>query len=231
MTRPTLVFDLDGTLIDTAPDLLDSLNHVITREGLAPVAPDRLRAHVGHGGRAMLERAYAAQDRHLDAATLERLSDAFFQHYADGMPGRSRPFAGATGCLARFAGAGWRMAVCTNKLEHLSRTLLGALGLDERFAAICGADTFAVRKPDPGHLTGTIERAGGTRDNAVMVGDSKTDIDTARAAGIPVVAVDFGYATEPVATLRPDHVIGAFDALSVDMATALIAARGAGRAL
>ena len=227
MTRPTIVFDLDGTLIDTAPDLLDSLNHVITGEGLAPVAPDRLRAHVGHGGRAMLKRAYAAQERHLDEAVLERLSGAFIAHYMAGMPGRSRPFAGATDCLARFAGAGWRMAVCTNKLEHLSRTLLGALGLDGRFAAICGADTFAVRKPDPGHLTGTIERAGGTRDNAVMVGDSKTDIDTAKAAGIPVVAVDFGYATEPVETLLADRVIGAFDALTVDGAAALIAARGA----
>lgn len=225
MPPPIIVFDLDGTLIDTAPDLLDSLNHVITADGLAPVPPHELRAHVGHGGRAMLQHVHAAQGRSLDERTQERLFDAFIDHYVAGMPGASRPFDGALACMDRFARQGWLMAVCTNKLDGLSRTLLTALGIADRFAAICGADTFAVRKPDPGHLFGTIDRAGGEAENAVMVGDSRTDIDTARAAGIPVVAVDFGYSTEPVKTLGPDRVISHFDALTVQMARALIDAR------
>lgn len=221
MSRPLIVFDLDGTLIDTAPDLLDSLNHVITGDGLEPIPPAELRAHVGHGGRAMLRHAYAAQRKPIDDAVIERQLRAFVDHYAAGMPGRSQPFDGALACMDRFADAGWLMAVCTNKLEGLSRTLLAALGLADRFAAICGADTFDVRKPDPGHLTGTIDRAGGMPSTTVMIGDSGTDIDTARAAGIPVVAVDFGYATKPVASLAPDRVISHFDALTVELASTL----------
>lgn len=225
MTCPTIVFDLDGTLVDTAPDLLDSLNHVITGEGLAPAPADQLRAYVGHGARAMLQRAYGAQGRPLDEVTRERLFEAFIEHYIAGMPGRSQPFPGARNCVERFSKAGWRLAVCTNKFEQASRALLDALDLSDPFTAICGADTFAVRKPDPDHLTGTIELAGGAADNALMIGDSKTDIDTAKAAAIPVVAVDFGYATEQVATLGPDRIISHFDALTLEMAVELIRAR------
>lgn len=223
MTRPVLVFDLDGTLVDTAPDLLDSLNHVVAAEGLAPIDPAALRSHVGHGGRVMLQRAFAGQGRKVEPADLDRMVDTFVAHYAAGMPGRSVPFDGAIDCMDRFATAGFTLAVCTNKYEGLSRTLLGGLGIADRFAAICGADTFAVKKPDPGHLTGTIKMAGGEPGRAVMVGDSKTDIDTAKAAGIPVVAVDFGYALEPVATLGPDRVISHYDELTVALADDLMA--------
>lgn len=227
MPRPIIVFDLDGTLIDTAPDLLDSLNHVISGEGLAPVDAMQLRTHVGHGARVLLKRAYAAQDRTLDPDTLERLFETFITHYAAGMPGHSQPFAGAIDCVDRFVDAGWLTAICTNKPESLSYRLIDALGLSDRFVAICGADTFAVRKPDPGHLLSTINLAGGLPEDALMIGDSKTDIDTAKAAGIPVVAVDFGYATEPVSGLGPDKVISGFDTLTVDLGDSLVAARKA----
>ncbi|WP_375565446.1 phosphoglycolate phosphatase [Oceaniradius stylonematis] len=225
MTRPIIVFDLDGTLIDTAPDLLDSLNHVITAEGLDPVSTADLRSHVGHGARAMLRRAYTAQERALPDARLEHLVAVFIEHYTANMPGRSRPFDGAVACMDRFEAAGFVLAVCTNKFEAMSRQLLEALGIGERFAAVCGANTFPVRKPEPGHLTGTIDRAGGDRDRAVMIGDSDTDINTAKAAGIPVVAVDFGYSPQPVDTFAPDRIISHFDALTPLMANELIGAR------
>ncbi|RNC94915.1 MAG: phosphoglycolate phosphatase [Oricola sp.] len=225
MTRPIIVFDLDGTLIDTAPDLLDSLNHVITVEGLDPVSTADLRSHVGHGARAMLRRAYTAQERALPDARLEHLVAVFIEHYTANMPGRSRPFDGAVACMDRFEAAGFVLAVCTNKFEAMSRQLLEALGIGERFAAVCGANTFPVRKPEPGHLTGTIDRAGGDRNRAVMIGDSDTDINTAKAAGIPVVAVDFGYSPQPVDTFAPDRIISHFDALTPLMANELIGAR------
>lgn len=222
MIRPIIVFDLDGTLIDTAPDLLDSLNHVITAEGLDPVSTKDLRSHVGHGARAMLRRAYQAQERALPDDHLEQLVSDFIDHYTANMPGRSRPFDGALACMDRFEEAGFVLAVCTNKFEAMSRQLLNALGIGDRFAAICGANTFQVRKPEPGHLTGTIDMAGGDRDRAVMIGDSDTDINTAKAAGIPVIAVDFGYSTQPVDTYAPDRVISHFDALTPLMARELI---------
>ncbi len=225
MTRPIIVFDLDGTLIDTAPDLLDSLNHVITAEGLDPVSTADLRSHVGHGARAMLRCAYTAQERALPDARLEHLVAVFIEHYTANMPGRSRPFDGAVACMDRFEAAGFVLAVCTNKFEAMSRQLLEALGIGERFAAVCGANTFPVRKPEPGHLTGTIDRAGGDRNRAVMIGDSDTDINTAKAAGIPVVAVDFGYSPQPVDTFAPDRIISHFDALTPLMANELIGAR------
>lgn len=223
MKPPVIVFDLDGTLVDTAPDLLDSLNHVVTAEGLAPIDPSTLRALVGRGGRVLLQRAFAAQGRTIEPAELDRLFMAFITHYGAGMPGRSQPYEGVVACMDRLAEAGFTLAVCTNKPESLSVALLDALDLSARFAAICGADTFPVRKPDPGHLTGTIARAGGGANRAVMIGDSNTDIDTAKAAGIPVVAVDFGYSTEPVATLAPDRVISHYDELTVMMVEALMA--------
>lgn len=221
MSRPVIVFDLDGTLVDTAPDLLDSLNHVIIEEGLEPIAAERLRAHVGQGGRVMIERAHTAQGRSISPTQIDALVARFVAHYSAGMPGHSRPFEGATECIARFARAGFATAVCTNKYEALSKRLLAAMQMDDSFAAICGADTFDVRKPDPGHLFGTIVRAGGDRDRALMVGDSSTDIDTAKAAGIPVVAVDFGYAVEPIETLGADHVISHFDELTPALAAQL----------
>jgi len=213
MTPPTLVLDLDGTLVDTAPDLVRALNAVLIAESMAPVALGASLAMVGHGARAMIEAAFAAAGRAPEARDLDRLMADFITHYAAHIADHSRTFAGAEAALDRFAEAGWLLAICTNKLEGLARQLLGALGLADRFAAITGQDSFGFRKPDPRHLTETIRLAGGSLARAVMVGDSVTDIDTAKAAGVPVVAVTFGYSTVPVEELGPDRVIGGFDAL------------------
>lgn len=222
MTRPIVVFDLDGTLIDTAPDLLDSLNHCLELAGLARADNASLRRFVGMGGRVMIERAFAAQQKPLDTAELDALQAAFLDHYGGGMPGHSRPYPGVLDALGRFEAAGYAAAVCTNKYEALSTSLIGSLGLAHRFAAICGADTFAFRKPDPRHLVETIAKAGGDPARALMVGDSQTDIDTAKAAGIPVVAVDFGYTDRHVREFEPSRVISHFDELTVELAESLL---------
>ena len=224
MPRPIVVFDLDGTLVDTAPDLLASLNHCLELAGLVRAEPAALRRFVGMGGRVMIERAFAAQRRALDEARLDELQAAFLDHYRGGMPGQSRPYPGVAGALDRFEAAGYAAAVCTNKYESLSTALIDALGLSRRFTAICGADTFAFRKPDPRHLTETIAKAGGDPARALMVGDSRTDIDTAKAAGIPVVAVDFGYTDRHVREFEPSRIISHFDELTVEMAESLIGA-------
>lgn len=224
MTRPIIVFDLDGTLVDTAPDLLASLNHCLEISGLLPADKTEIRRFVGMGARVMIERAFAAQQRGLHQGQLDALLDEFLKHYSNGMPGASQPFEGSLQAIDRFAAAGFAAAICTNKYEHLSVALIESMKLSDRFAAICGSDTFAFRKPDPRHLTETIARAGGHRDKAVMIGDSRTDIDTAKAAGIPVVAVDFGYTDQHVSTFEPSRVISHFDELTLEMVNDLLAA-------
>ncbi len=222
MAQPIVVFDLDGTLVDTAPDLLDSLNACLDAEGVKRANPAEMRSFVGFGARVMIERAFAAHGKRLADGQLDHLFAAFIEDYTAGMPGKSTPYPGVIAALDRLATAGYRLAVCTNKFEAMSRRLLGALGLDSRFAVVCGQDTFPYRKPDPRHLTGTIMAAGGDADRALMVGDSRTDIDTAKAAGIPIVAVDFGYSAQPVAEFEPSRVISHFDELTVDLAARLI---------
>lgn len=223
MTQPMIVFDLDGTLVDTAPDLLDSLNHALVDGGLSPAEQTALHGFVGFGGKVMIEKAFAAQQRPLESAEHERLLSLFLDHYGAGIPGRSQPYPGVPAALERFAAAGYRMAVCTNKFEGLSKALLAGVGLADHFEAICGQDTFPFRKPDPRHLTETIRLAGGNPASAVMVGDSRTDIDTAKAAGIPVVAVDFGYTDRHVREFEPSAVISHFDELTLDLAARLLA--------
>lgn len=224
--RPTIVFDLDGTLVDTAPDLVDSLNHCLVDHGLDPAREDDIRHYAGHGARVMLQRAFEAQDRSADLTdeTLAGLLDLFIEHYSANIPGRSRPFPGAVAALDRFMEGGWTMAVCTNKFEGLAVPLLDGLGLKERFAAIAGSDTFGHRKPDPRHLTDTVAAAGGDPRHSLLIGDSRTDIATAKAAGIPVVAVTFGYSDAPVADLDPDRTIDRFDELTPALADELVLA-------
>lgn len=224
MARPIIVFDLDGTLVDTAPDLLDSLNHSLTAGGLLAADPSQLHGFVGHGGKVMIEKAFAAQNRVLASDEHDRLYDLFVQHYSGNMPGKSRPYPGVLDALDRFSNAGYLLAVCTNKFEMMAVRLLTELGIAHRFAFISGQDTFPYRKPDPRHLTDTIERAGGGSNRALMVGDSRTDIDTAKAAGIPVVAVDFGYTDCHVREFEPSAIISHFNELTLNLAQGLIAA-------
>jgi len=206
----TIVFDLDGTLIDTAPDLIATLNFVLANEGLPAVAYDDARKLIGGGARRMIARALEAEGAQSETADLDRLFATFIDHYAVHIADRSRPFPDLEAALDRLAGEGYRLAVCTNKLEWLSVRLLDALGLTRHFTAICGQDTFGIQKPDPDVLWRTIARAGGAPDRAIMVGDSGTDIRTARAASVPVIAVDFGYSEVPIAALQPDRLISSF---------------------
>jgi len=210
----TVVFDLDGTLVDTAPDLIETLNVVFTRDGLPPLDYAAARDMIGGGARRMIESALKLQGRGLTEGVVDRLFADFVVYYGAHIADRSQPFPGLDAALDRLASRGCQFAVCTNKLESLSRLLLEALGLSRRFAAICGQDTFGMQKPDPEILRRTIRATGGALQRAVMVGDSGTDIATARAAGVPVVAVDFGYSETPVRELGPDRVISHFDHLA-----------------
>jgi phosphoglycolate phosphatase len=212
-SAPIIVFDLDGTLVDTAPDLVDTLNIILAREGLAPVPFDRARNMIGGGARTLIERGLQAEGRSGVAAEVDRLYKDFVAHYGDHLADRSQPFPGAIAAIDQLAARGCRFAICTNKLEWLSIRLLEALGISGHFAAICGQDTFGVQKPDPQILLRTIRKAGGQSGRAVMVGDSINDIEVARAAGVPVIAVDFGYTEIPVSALDPDEIIGDFSKL------------------
>lgn len=214
----TLVFDLDGTLADSARDLIKTLNVILESQKVAPVPIEKARDLLGAGARPLIERGFALYGKTLPEPLLERLYQDFLAHYHTHLADETVLFEGVLPALDRLAAAGWTMAVCTNKLESHSVTLLNALGVADRFAAICGKDTFPVFKPHPAHLTQTIARAGGRNDRAIMIGDSRTDIDTAKAANIPVIAVSFGYTNVPVRDLNPDQVIDHFDELAAAVA-------------
>jgi phosphoglycolate phosphatase len=203
----TVVFDLDGTLVDTAPDLINALNFVLEREGLPAVPLHAARNMIGAGARKLIERGLELEGRSATPEDLARLTSDLIDHYAAHIADFSRPFEGLESALDDLGGRGYRLAVCTNKLEWLSKLLLDRLGLSARFAAICGADTFGVSKPDPAILRQTIIRAGGQLSSSVMVGDAGPDVGVARRAGVPVIAVGFGYTDVPIADLKPDRLI------------------------
>ena len=223
MSASLVVFDLDGTLIDTAHDLVASLNHTIGIEGLEPVGFGDLTYLVGHGGLVIIKRAFSLRGREISDEDLQRMLGVFVEHYSKAMPGVSTPYPGLTDAMDRLSGAGYRLAVCTNKLEGLARRLLDGLGLTARFSAITGGDTFAVRKPDAEHLLGTVRLAEADPARTVMIGDSLNDMLVARNAGVPSIGVPFGYSDVPVADLEPSHVIAHFDELTPDLVERLIA--------
>jgi phosphoglycolate phosphatase len=218
MSAPTIVFDLDGTLVDTAPDLVDTLNVIFVREGLSPFPYEIARNFVGGGAKAMIARGLKAQDRVLSPEAQERLFSDFIVHYSEHLADRSLPFPGLVDTLDLLAKRGCRFAVCTNKLETLSVQLLRKLGLAERFVAICGQNTFGIQKPNPEILRRTVSAAGGRLEKTIMIGDSITDIRTARAAGVPVIAVNFGYNERPIVEFGPDRVISHFSELPASVA-------------
>ncbi len=223
MNAPLLVFDLDGTLVDTAPDLLATLDAVLPRHGFKPMADASLRDTIGHGARHMIKQALSRRDVTLSDQALDAINDDFLAHYEANICRHSRLYPGTEALLDRFAEAGWRFAVCTNKKEHLSKLLLQAIGVSGCFAAICGGDTFAAPKPDPTHLGGTIAAASGTPAQTLMVGDSRTDRDAARNVGVAFVGVNFGYTDVPMAKLGADLLIDHFDELTMDAAKRLLA--------
>jgi len=204
---PTLVFDLDGTLVDTAPDLIDALNFVLEREGLPAVPLQAARTMIGAGARKLIERGLELEGREASTVDINRMTADFIEYYAAHIADGSRPFDGLEIALDELSARGFRFAVCTNKLEWLSKRLLDELGLSTRFAAICGADTFGVAKPDPAILQQTVLRAAGKMSSTIMVGDAGTDIGVARRAGVPVIGVSFGYTDVPIAELKPDRLI------------------------
>lgn len=207
MQNLTIAFDLDGTLVETAPDLIRAINHAIAGANLAPLPGVELRGMISFGGRAMIEHALKLHGRALPVADVDRLHQRFLTYYADNIAAESHVYPGLEDALSTLATRGARLVVCTNKLEKLSRQLLEALDLTRHFKVIAGRDTFPVYKPHPDHLRGAISMAGGDPRRAVMIGDSDTDIQTARAAGLPVIGVPFGYTDTPIHELRPDAVI------------------------
>ena len=210
----TIVFDLDGTLVDTAPGPEQRAERCADAAGTRPVSPETIRACVGHGARVMIEEACGSAGAEDD---VDRMLDDFLVHYEANIAAESRPFPGAVAALDRLAAEGARLAVCTNKRESLSRRLLQELELERYFGAIAGRNTFPVAKPDPGHLTGTIGLAGGDPTRAVMIGDSGIDLMAAKAASVPMVMVSFGYASEAVPGATPEAVIDHFDELHASL--------------
>ena len=221
MAAPIIVYDLDGTLADTAADLMGALNAVLTHEGLAPLPVENAGSMLGAGGRALIERGFAAGGRELTPLKLEALFGDFLAHYNTHIDEHTRLYPGVEDTLGAFAREGWLQAICTNKMEGSAKLLMEKLGIAQRFAFICGQDTFGVGKPNPKPLIGTIAAAGGVSGSAIAVGDSVTDIKTARAAGLPIIAVDYGYTDVPVAELGPDRVISHFSELAAACAALL----------
>jgi phosphoglycolate phosphatase len=222
MSLPLLIFDLDGTLVDTAPDLLATLGRTLTAFGFETGEADVSTAMIGRGSRSMIEQALAAQGHSAPGELVGDMHAAFLDDYGDHLCDESYIYPGVEACLDRFAAAGWRFAVCTNKLEALSASLLGELNIEDRFAAICGADSVADCKPHPGHILETVSRSGSDREKTIMIGDSAADIGAARAAKVPVIGVTFGYTPTPMRLLEPDLLLDAFDALTPDDAGRLI---------
>ncbi len=210
---PVVVFDLDGTLADTAPDLIATLNVILAREGMPGIEYEEARDLIGAGARALIERGLMLNGREIEPARLDRLFHAYLEHYAAHICEGTKLFPGVLDALDGLAAQGYRLAVCTNKMEAHSLLLIEKLGIYDRFAAICGRDTFPWFKPDARHLTMTVERAAGDPARCLMVGDSRTDVDTARNAGAPAVGVPFGYTDVPMADLAPDRLITHFDQL------------------
>lgn len=215
LTGVTIAFDLDGTLVDTAPDLTAAVNFVLAEQGIAAVDTGLIRADISHGAAEMLRTAFRIAGVAIAPDEVDRLyREVYLPRYEATIADTSRPFDGLVAALDELQGRGARLAVCTNKWEGLSRKLLAALELDSRFAAIAGRDTFAAFKPDPRHLIETVRLAGGDPARAVMIGDSDTDVTTARRAGVPVVGVTFGYTSTPMVDLGADATIEHYDALA-----------------
>lgn len=211
MSLPALIFDLDGTLVDTAPDLLGAMNAVLVQQGRRTVDIADLRYLVGHGARAMLDEAFRRTGDPANPTRLPGLIDDFIAHYRDHIADASRPFAGVVETLSALKAEGTHMAVLTNKPQELVAPLLDALDLSQFFGAVHGAGRFAYVKPDARVFHHVVEELIGSPDApAIMVGDSATDAATARAAKVPVILLTYGYTPQPVETLGANAVTDDF---------------------
>ena len=208
-----IVFDLDGTLIDSAPDIGRAVNALLAEQGLPAIDAAMTRRFVGEGGRVLVDRAFAHHGMRLDEARLDELTARFVDHYRRDPVAGTVLYPGSEKLLRAWHGQGVRLAICTNKFESLSVDILRRLAVLDLFACVAGADTFAMRKPDPGHLLETLKRIGVGAGDAAMVGDSVHDVETARRAHVPVVAVAWGYSATPAHQLGADAVIGAYSEL------------------
>ena len=205
---PALIFDLDGTLVDTAPDLLGALNRTLTGAGRQQVDRASLRHMVGHGSRVLIDQALRLTGEPVDKERLAELVAVYIADYGNHIVDASLPFPGVVETLEAWKAEGVRMGVLTNKPQELSQMLLSKLGLDKYFMSLFGQGRAPYTKPDPRTFLDVLDDLGGGA--AVMIGDSITDVETARAAGAPVILVSFGYTPEPASTLGADAVVDRF---------------------
>ncbi|MEP0945230.1 MAG: HAD family hydrolase [Rhizobiaceae bacterium] len=213
-----LIFDLDGTLVDSNRDLVPALNAATASVGLAPIAMPDVGHVVGQGALRMIERAFDFHGQQMEGGiggpVHQNLLQLFLEHYDAHIAEETIFFPGVLTALDALSTNGWQLAVCTNKYERFARKLLSELGEIERFPVITGGDTFEFKKPDPKHLTETARLAGVDPSACIMIGDSVNDILPAQSANIPVIAVNFGYSDVPVEELKPDTIISHFDQLA-----------------
>lgn len=200
-----IIFDLDGTLVDTAPDLSSALNHALTVAGLKTIDPRYVKNLVGHGAIALLEKGIALQDKE-NSIDAKSLHGVFLDYYQDHIADNSKTYDGCNNLLDHLKDLNIALAICTNKPEKMAISLIERLEIDHYFDAICGGDSFAFKKPDPRHLTQTAALL--TGDNSiVMVGDSLPDIKAAQAANIPSIGVSYGYSTQDMKSLNPTKLV------------------------
>lgn len=222
LTGITLVFDLDGTLVNTAPDLQAALNHVLKTDGYDAVPPQVTNTIIGSGAKAMLRAGLSHQNTTLEEVQIDAMFDTFLSYYITHIVDHSAPYPNCIAMLDRLSAAGATLAVCTNKRQNLADELLNTLQLSDRFDAIVGADSVPAAKPDAGHLLETLARCDGSASQAIMIGDSQTDERAARNAGLPFVFVPFGYGPMDMSGLEPTQCIDTFDALDVELILTLI---------
>ncbi|MFA7264584.1 MAG: phosphoglycolate phosphatase [Caulobacter sp.] len=227
----TIAFDLDGTLVDTAPDLIGALNVLLVEQAMAPAPMSAVRQLVGHGVRGLLQRAYQLAGLTITEKRIDALRPRFIEIYRARIARESRPFPGCLAALADLRRRGARLAVCTNKPMALTEALLAELDMTRRFDAVVGGDTLPVQKPDPAPLLEVIARAGGDPARAILVGDASPDVGAAKAAGVPCIIVDFGYNDRPAAELGGDVLISGYEALADAVAGIAASCRTAAESL
>jgi len=210
----TLAFDLDGTLVETAPDLIGTLNRLLDQHALPALPLESGRNLIGHGAMALLKRGFEAAGAEWDEAASPALLQAFLADYLDHIADHSTAYPGSIEALDALAARGAILCVATNKPTDLAVALFRAIGLESRFAAICGPQSVSAKKPDAAHIREAVLQAGGDPARAIMVGDSITDLDAARATGVPCILTTFGYTDVPAAELGADAVIAHFDELA-----------------